>query len=89
LGECFLRVCEKTEHGIVLHLPSLPREHICSKPPPYPAQNWNFGILLWITAFLPCESSTYEIPIVHRNIGIRVKFVRNWNFLEFAPLCAA
>lgn len=52
-----------------------------SKPHPYPSRNWNSGIFLWITRFSPYKSSTYKIPIVHCNIGIRVKFLRNWNFL--------
>ncbi len=54
---------------------------MCSKPDPYPSQNWNSGIFTQKTVFFPLESSTYEIPIVHRNIGIHVKFRWNWNLI--------
>jgi hypothetical protein len=32
-------------------------------------ENWKIGKSLWITAFSPYKSTTYGVPIVHRNIG--------------------
>jgi len=35
--------------------------------------NWNFGILLWITLFLPYKSTTYAVPI------LQTKLESDWN----------
>jgi hypothetical protein len=38
--------------------------------PAYPLlENWKIGKSLWITPFFPYKSTTYGVPIVHRNIG--------------------
>ena len=37
--------------------------------PPLHGNFWKIGKLLWITPFSCLESSTYDVPIVHRTIG--------------------
>jgi hypothetical protein len=50
--------------------------------------NWNFGILLWITLFLPYKSSTYAVPILQTKLESDWnRGAKHWNssFLEFVP----
>jgi hypothetical protein len=50
--------------------------------------NWNFGILLWITLFLPYKSSTYAVPILQNKLESEWnRGAKHWNsnLLEQIP----
>ena len=72
----------------VLHLQAKTNEHENLQTGYVLKINWNFGILLWITLFLPYKSSTYAVPICWNKLESDWnRGAKHWNssFLEFVP----
>jgi len=68
----FLRF-HKVAHREILHPVMKMNEHENLQTGYVHKINWNFGILLWITLFLPYKSTTYAVPI------LQTKLESDWN----------
>jgi hypothetical protein len=75
-------------HREVLHLQKKTSEHENLQTSHVHKINWNFGILLWITLFLPYKSRTYAVPILRDKLESDWNLcAKHWNsnFLEQIP----